>query len=228
MLREIVRFAVPGCALAAAIWMLARYFAVLRPRAGTTEWIGRLTPPPWQPVSGCPLHGMDAPAALLLCLAVTGLRLLEHWLRFHALPVTPEALLPVLFAGLAAGCAHLLLRRLLGGMLPALSGALLFGLLQDGLPCRDGRAAGLCALAHGKALRRGLDRAVRDMLRRRAAEGAGAAPAAAAISHRLCLHAALPPHGLGRSLALTLPLSLLGALGVAVLGWWMGGARHAA
>ena len=85
MLREIVRFAVPGCALAAAIWMLARYFAVLRPRAGTTEWIGRLTPPPWQPVSGCPLHGMDAPAALLLCLAVTGLRLLEHRLRFHAL-----------------------------------------------------------------------------------------------------------------------------------------------
>ena len=120
MLREIVRFAVPGCALAAAIWMLARYFAVLRPRAGTTEWIGRLTPPPWQPVSGCPLHGMDAPAALLLCLAVAGLRLLEHRLRFHAMPVTPEALLPVLFAGLAAGCAHLLLRRLLGGMLPAL------------------------------------------------------------------------------------------------------------
>lgn len=106
MFREIVRFAVPGCTLAAAIWMLARYFAVLRPRAGTTEWIGRLTPPPWQPVSGCPLHGMDAPAALLLCLAVTGLRLLEHWLRFHALPVSPEALLPVLFAGLAAGCAH--------------------------------------------------------------------------------------------------------------------------
>ena len=134
MLREIVRFAVPGCALAAAIWMLARYFAVLRPRAGTTEWIGRLTPPPWQPVSGCPLHGMDAPAALLLCLAVTGLRLLEHRLRFHAMPVTPEALLPVLFAGLSAGCAHLLLRRLLGGMLPALSGALLFGLLQDGSP----------------------------------------------------------------------------------------------
>ena len=95
MLREIVRFAVPGCALAAAIWMLARYFAVLRPRAGTTEWIGRLTPPPWQPVSGCPLHGMDAPAALLLCLAVTGLRLLEHRLRFHAMPVTPEALLPL-------------------------------------------------------------------------------------------------------------------------------------
>ena len=122
MLREIVRFAVPGCTLAAAIWMLARYFAVLRPRAGTTEWIGRLTPPPWQPVSGCPLHGMDAPAALLLCLAVTGLRLLEHRLRFHAMPVTPEALLPVLFAGLAAACAHLLLRRLLGGMLPALSG----------------------------------------------------------------------------------------------------------
>ena len=134
MLCEIARFAVPGCALAAAIWMLARYFAVLRPRAGTTEWIGRLTPPPWQPVSGCPLHGMDAPAALLLCLAVTGLRLLEHRLRFHAMPVTPEALLPVLFAGLAAGCAHLLLRRLLGGMLPALSGALLFGLLQDGSP----------------------------------------------------------------------------------------------
>ena len=132
MLCEIARFAVPGCALAAAIWMLARYFAVLRPRAGTTEWIGRLTPPPWQPVSGCPLHGMDAPAALLLCLAVTGLRLLEHWLRFHALPVTPGALLPVLFAGLAAACAHLLLRRLLGGMLPALSGALFFGLLQDG------------------------------------------------------------------------------------------------
>ena len=132
MLREIVRFAVPGCTLAAAIWMLARYFAVLRPRAGTTEWIGRLTPPPWQPVSGFPLHGMDAPAALLLGLAVTGLRLLEHWLRFHALPVTPGALLPVLFAGLAAACAHLLLRRLLGGMLPALSGALFFGLLQDG------------------------------------------------------------------------------------------------
>ena len=32
MLCEIARFAVPGCALAAAIWMLARYFAVLRPR----------------------------------------------------------------------------------------------------------------------------------------------------------------------------------------------------
>ena len=29
--------------------------------------------------------------------------------------------------------------------------------------------------------------------------------------------------GLGRPLALTLPLSLLGALGVAVLGWWMAG-----
>lgn len=29
--------------------------------------------------------------------------------------------------------------------------------------------------------------------------------------------------GPGRSLALTLPLSLLGALGVAVLGWWMAG-----
>lgn len=83
---------------------------------------------------GLPLHGMDAPAALLLCLAVTGLRLLEHRLRFHAMPVTPEALLPVLFAGLAAACAHLLLRRLLGGMLPALSGALFFGLLQDGSP----------------------------------------------------------------------------------------------
>lgn len=223
MFREIVRFAVPGCTLAAAIWMLARYFAVLRPRAGTTEWIGRLTPPPWQPVSGCPLHGMDAPAALLLCLAVTGLRLLEHRLRFHAMPVTPEALLPVLFAGLAAGCAHLLLRRLLGGMLPALSRRAALWPAAGWLPGRDGSAAGLCALAHGKASRRGLDRAVRGVLCRRAAEGAGAASAAAAISHRLCLHAALPPHGLGRSLALTLPLSLLGALGVAVLGWWMAG-----
>lgn len=114
--------------------MLARYFAVLRPRAGTTEWIGRLTPPPWQPVSAAPCTGWTPRRPWLLCLAVTGLRLLEHRLRFHAMPVTPEALLPVLFAGLAAACAHLLLRRLLGGMLPALSGALFFGLLQDGSP----------------------------------------------------------------------------------------------
>ena len=39
MLREIVRFAVPGCALAAAVWMLARYFAVLRPRAGLLSFL---------------------------------------------------------------------------------------------------------------------------------------------------------------------------------------------
>ena len=223
MLREIVRFAVPGCALAAAIWMLARYFAVLRPRAGTTEWIGRLTPPPWQPVSGCPLHGMDAPAALLLCLAVTGLRLLEHWLRFHALPVTPEALLPVLFAGLAAGCAHLLLRRLLGGMLPALSGALLFGLLQDG-------SLAVTAALLGYVLWRTAKRC-----------GGGwivlsVICFAAGLLKERALLLLLPLYpigyvctrlsrrtGLGRSLALTLPLSLLGALGVAVLGWWMAG-----
>lgn len=223
MLREIVRFAVPGCALAAAIWMLARYFAVLRPRAGTTEWIGRLTPPPWQPVSGCPLHGMDAPAALLLCLAVTGLRLLEHWLRFHALPVTPGALLPVLFAGLAAACAHLLLRRLLGGMLPALSGALLFGLLQDG-------SLAVTAALLGYVLWRTAKRC-----------GGGwivlsVICFAAGLLKERALLLLLPLYpigyvctrlsrrtGLGRSLALTLPLSLLGALGVAVLGWWMAG-----
>lgn len=223
MLCEIARFAVPGCALASAIWMLARYFTVLRPRAGTTEWIGRLTPPPWQPVSGCPLHGMDAPAALLLGLAVTGLRLLEHWLRFHALPVTPEALLPVLFAGLAAGCAHLLLRRLLGGMLPALSGALFFGLLQDG------------SLAVTAAL-------LGYMLWRTAKRCGGGwivlsvVCFAAGLLKERALLLLLPLYpigyvctrlsrrtGPGRSLALTLPLSLLGALGVAVLGWWMAG-----
>ena len=223
MFREIVRFAVPGCALAAAIWMLARYFAVLRPRAGTTEWIGRLTPPPWQPVSGCPLHGMDAPAALLLCLAVTGLRLLEHRLRFHALPVTPEALLPVLFAGLAAGCAHLLLRRLLGGMLPALSGALFFGLLQDGSPAVT--AALLGYVLWRTAKRRGGGWIVLSVV-----------CFAAGLLKERALLLLLPLYpigyvctrlsrrtGLGRSLALTLPLSLLGALGVAVLGWWMAG-----
>ena len=223
MLREIVRFAVPGCALAAAIWMLARYFAVLRPRAGTTEWIGRLTPPPWQPVSGCPLHGMDAPAALLLCLAVTGLRLLEHRLRFHAMPVTPEALLPVLFAGLAAGCAHLLLRRLLGGMLPALSGALFFGLLQDGSPAVT--AALLGYVLWRTAKRRGGGWIVLSVV-----------CFAAGLLEEQALLLLLPLYligyvctrlsrrtGLGRSLALTLPLSLLGALGVAVLGWWMAG-----
>ena len=211
MLREIVRFAVPGCALAAAIWMLARYFAVLRPRAGTTEWIGRLTPPPWQPVSGCPLHGMDAPAALLLCLAVTGLRLLEHRLRFHALPVTPEALLPVLFAGLAAGCAHLLLRRLLGGMLPALSGALFFGLLQDGSPAVT--AALLGYVLWRTAKRRGGGWIVLSVV-----------CFAAGLLKERALLLLLPLYpigyvctrlsrrtGLGRSLALTLPLSLLGA-----------------
>ena len=223
MLREIARFAVPGCALAAAIWMLARYFTVLRPRAGTTEWIGRLTPPPWQPVSGCPLHGMDAPAALLLCLAVTGLRLLEHWLRFHALPVTPGALLPVLFAGLAAACAHLLLRRLVGGMLPALSGALFFGLLQDG-------SLAVTAALLGYVLWRTAKRC-----------GGGwivlsVICFAAGLLKERALLLLLPLYligyvctrlsrrtGLGRSLALTLPLSLLGALGVAVLGWWMAG-----
>ncbi|MFR1246651.1 MAG: hypothetical protein ACLSCT_05505 [Oscillospiraceae bacterium] len=227
MFREIVRFAVPGCTLAAAIWMLARYFAVLRPRAGTTEWIGRLTPPPWQPVSGCPLHGMDAPAALLLCLAVTGLRLLEHRLRFHAMPVTPEALLPVLFAGLAAACAHLLLRRLLGGMLPALSGALLFGLLQDGSPAVTAALLGY-ALAHGKASRRGLDRAVRGVLCRRAAGGAGAASAAAAISHRLCLHAALPPHGPRPVACADAPAESARRAGRGRARLVDGGARHAA
>lgn len=223
MLCEIARFAVPGCALAAAIWMLARYFTVLRPRAGTTEWIGRLTPPPWQPVSGCPLHGMDAPAALLLCLAVTGLRLLEHWLRFHALPVSPEALLPVLFAGLAAACAHLLLRRLVGGMLPALSGALFFGLLQDG-------SLAVTAALLGYVLWRTAKRC-----------GGGwivlsVICFAAGLLKERALLLLLPLYpigyvctrlsrrtGLGRSLALTLPLSLLGALGVAVLGWWMAG-----
>ena len=223
MFREIVRFAVPGCTLAAAIWMLARYFTVLRPRAGTTEWIGRLTPPPWQPVSGCPLHGMDAPAALLLCLAVTGLRLLEHWLRFHALPVTPEALLPVLFAGLAAGCAHLLLRRLLGGMLPALSGALFFGLLQDGSLAVT--AALLGYVLWRTAKRRGGGWIVLSVV-----------CFAAGLLKERALLLLLPLYpigyvctrlsrrtGLGRSLALTLPLSLLGALGVAVLGWWMAG-----
>ena len=94
MLREIVRFAVLGCALAAAIWMLARYFAVLRPRAGTTEWIGRLTPPPWQPVSGCPLHGMDAPAALLLteeCTrTVVAVQLLPPFVWEDPLPPLPD------------------------------------------------------------------------------------------------------------------------------------------
>ena len=215
MLREIVRFAVPGCALAAAIWMLARYFAVLRPRAGTTEWIGRLTPPPWQPVSGCPLHGMDAPAALLLCLAVTGLRLLEHWLPFHALPVTPEAL--------SAACTHLLLRRLLGGMLPALSGALFFGLLQDGSPAVT--AALLGYVLWRTAKRRGGGWIVLSVV-----------CFAAGLLKERALLLLLPLYpigyvctrlsrrtGLGRSLALTLPLSLLGALGVAVLGWWMAG-----
>ena len=207
----------------AAIWMLARYFTVLRPRAGTTEWIGRLTPPPWQPVSGCPLHGMDAPAALLLCLAVTGLRLLEHWLRFHALPVTPEALLPVLFAGLAAACAHLLLRRLVGGMLPALSGALFFGLLQDGSLAVT--AALLGYVLWRTAKRRGGGWIVLSVI-----------CFAAGLLKERALLLLLPLYpigyvctrlsrrtGLGRSLALTLPLSLLGALGVAVLGWWMAG-----
>ena len=204
--------------------MLARYFTVLRPRAGTTEWIGRLTPPPWQPVSGCPLHGMDAPAALLLCLAVTGLRLLEHWLRFHALPVTPGALLPVLFAGLAAACAHLLLRRLLGGMLPALSGALFFGLLQDGSPAVT--AALLGYVLWRTAKRRGGGWIVLSVI----CFAAGLLKERALLlllllyligwrSHRR-LSCRTGPH---RSLALTLPLSLLGALGVAVLGWWMAG-----
>ena len=207
MLREIVRFAVPGCALAAAIWMLARYFAVLRPRAGTTEWIGRLTPPPWQPVSGCPLHGMDAPAALLLCLAVTGLRLLEHWLRFHALPVTPEALLPVVFAGLAAACAHLLLRRLLSGMLPALSGALLGYVLWRTAKRRGGGWIVLSVVCFAAGLLK--ERALLLLL---------PLYPIGYVCTRLSRRT-----GLGRSLALTLPLSLLGALGVAVLGWWMAG-----
>ena len=171
------------------------------------------------------LHVMPdgAPAALLLCLAVTGLRLLEHRLRFHALPVTPEALLPVLFAGLAAGCAHLLLRRLLGGMLPALSGALLFGLLQDGSPAVT--AALLGYVLWRTAKRRGGGWIVLSVV-----------CFAAGLLKERALLLLLPLYpigyvctrlsrrtGLGRSLALTLPLSLLGALGVAVLGWWMAG-----
>ena len=96
------------------------------------------------------------------------------------------------------------------------------------LPCRDGRAAGLCALAHGKALRRGLDRAVRDMLRRRAAEGAGAAPAAAAISHRLCLHAALPPHGPRPVACADAPAESAWRAGRGRARLVDGGARHAA
>lgn len=172
---------------------------------------------------GCPLHGMDAPAALLLCLAVTGLRLLEHRLRFHAMPVTPEALLPVLFAGLAAACAHLLLRRLLGGMLPALSGALFFGLLQDGSPAVT--AALLGYVLWRTAKRRGGGWIVLSVV-----------CFAAGLLKERALLLLLPLYpigyvctrlsrrtGLGRSLALTLPLSLLGALGVAVLGWWMAG-----
>ena len=223
MLCEIARFALPGCALAAAVWMLARYFAVLRPRAGTTEWIGRLTPPPWQPVAGRPLHGVDAPAALLLGLAVTGLRLLGHWLRFGALPVTPEALLPVLFAGLVAACAHLLLRRLLGGMLPALSGALFFGLLQDGSLAVT--AALLGYVLWRTAKRHGGGWIVLSVI-----------CFAAGLLKERALLLLLPLYlvgyvctrlsrrtGLGRSLALALPLTLLGALGAAVLGWWMAG-----
>lgn len=139
------------------------------------------------------------------------------------LPVTPEALLPVLFAGLAAACAHLLLRRLLGGMLPALSGALFFGLLQDGSPAVT--AALLGYVLWRTAKRCGGGWIVLSVV-----------CFAAGLLEERALLLLLPLYpigyvctrlsrrtGLGRSLALTLPLSLLGALGVAVLGWWMAG-----
>ena len=137
-----------------------------------------------------------------------------------------EALLPVLFAGLAAACAHLLLRRLLGGMLPALSGALLFGLLQDGSPAVT--AALLGYVLWRTAKRRGGGWIVLSVV-----------CFAAGLLKERALLLLLPLYpigyvctrlsrrtGLGRSLALTLPLSLLGALGVAVLGWWMAGAAR--
>ena len=96
------------------------------------------------------------------------------------------------------------------------------------LPGRDGSAAGLCALAHGKASRRGLDRAVRGVLCRRAAEGAGAASAAAAISHRLCLHAALPPHGPRPVACADAPAESAWRAGRGRARLVDGGARHAA
>ena len=201
----------------------AAEYLTLSPTAG--EGMTRLLAPGHLQLLYSSLHVMPdgAPAALLLCLAVTGLRLLEHWLPFHALPVTPEALLPVLFAGLSAGCAHLLLRRLLGGMLPALSGALLFGLLQDGSPAVT--AALLGYVLWRTAKRRGGGWIVLSVV-----------CFAAGLLKERALLLLLPLYpigyvctrlsrrtGLGRSLALTLPLSLLGALGVAVLGWWMAG-----
>ena len=117
----------------------------------------------------------------------------------------------------------LLLRRLLGGMLPALSGALFFGLLQDGSPAVT--AALLGYVLWRTAKRCGGGWIVLSVI-----------CFAAGLLKERALLLLLPLYligyvctrlsrrtGLGRSLALTLPLSLLGALGVAVLGWWMAG-----
>ena len=108
-------------------------------------------------------------------------------------------------------------------MLPALSGALFFGLLQDGSPAVT--AALLGYVLWRTAKRCGGGWIVLSVV----------CFAAGLLKERaLLLLLPLYPIGYvctrlsrrtgpGRSLALTLPLSLLGALGVAVLGWWMAG-----
>ena len=135
-------------------------------------------------------------------------------------PLSQQRQQQVLTADIGMPC---LLRRPLGGVLPALSGALFFGLLQDG-------SLAVTAALLGYVLWRTAKRC-----------GGGwivlsVICFAAGLLKERALLLLLPLYligyvctrlsrrtDLGRSLALTLPLSLLGALGVAVLGWWMAG-----
>ncbi len=117
------------------------YFHAMRPRIGTTEWIRRLDPPKFTPLSVRKLHWADALWTLLATLSAAAARFLYYffYLKLHHRSNAPELLavsmryilVRVLPCAILALAVYLLVRTMFGKPLPALLCAILAGFTQN-------------------------------------------------------------------------------------------------
>lgn len=130
-----------GAAAVLAVLSIPVYFAALRPRRGTTEWMRCIETPHFLPLRICRPHLSDLGWLPLAVVLGVGLRLLLQLLRTAATASTAGAVLADLpgyalhvllpCAALAAGM-YLLIRLTVGGVLASICGAAAISVLQGG------------------------------------------------------------------------------------------------
>lgn len=123
-----------------SVLMIPAYFVALRPRRGTTEWMKRLDKPKFAPLLTVPFRWSDGLWVVLAAVCAAVMQLLNavclylHMGCMHMLPqiLSSLALHRLVPAALLGAALYLLLRAMNGQVLPALLGAILGGLVQEG------------------------------------------------------------------------------------------------